>query len=140
MSQPNAVASRRGTLAAKATGKKISTQTFTSVTIIPRDDEVDDKHERVVLTDNHSLLPILQLYRNKEKAVPISHLWKDFIRETQLVRDQIGLDVLGSFLTREKPQLIELENNSPSLFSSSFLPSQSGIVGPAFELQVEAQG
>ena len=121
MSKPNTVASRRGTLAAKAAGKKISTQTFTSVTIVPRDDEVDDKHERVVLIDNHSQLPVLELYRNKEKAVPMSYLWKDFIRETQLVRDQIGLDVLGSFLTEEEQKLIDLKNNShifPELVTS----------------------
>ena len=52
-----------------------------------------EEHERVVLIDNHGQEPVLVSYRDKEKTEPIIYLYKELSRQSQLVRDQIGLDL-----------------------------------------------
>ena len=127
-------------MAAKAARKKSSGQTLVSETVIPRDDEADEEHKRVVFTNNHTQKPVLVLYRKTEKAAPISHLWKDFIQESQLVRDQIGLDILDSFLTDEEQHAVELKNNAqifPELVTSKgFLVSKDNAKAAALAPRV----
>lgn len=42
----------------------------------------------------------------------MAHLWDAFISETQAVRDQIGIDALESFLSKEERNVINLNHNA----------------------------
>ena len=110
--QPNVVASRRGTMAAKAVGKRTSEQSVSITTVVLMDDENDKDHDKVIFIDDNTEEPILALYRKNENAEPMSHLWDNFIRDTQLVRDQIGSDILGSFLKDEEIRATKLKQNA----------------------------
>ena len=121
-------------MAVKSAGKKISWQTFVTETVVLRDDEADEEHKRVVFINNYSQLPVVVLYSKKEKAAPMSHLWIK-LRDSQLVRDQTDLDVLGSFLTEEEKQVVELKNNAqifPELVTSkAYLRSKANAKAAA---------
>ena len=113
MKQPNLKTQTRGTKAVKAAGKKLSVQvTESSLRIVTKDEKNDQDHEKVVLLDNDTGKHIISLYRNTERAVSMSHLWGSFISETQLLRDQIGHETLGSFLTEEESNAIKLKHNA----------------------------
>ena len=118
---PNQTASARGTISAKAQGKKVSTQKIITEVLIPMEEQRNSSHERVVFIDNNTLLPKFCLYRKTEKAEPMSHLWADFLIQCQSARDQIGPGVLGSMLSDEEAAAINLKNNThifPTLITS----------------------
>lgn len=115
--KPDAAASARGKRASKAAGKKESSQDTVTEVVIPMDDRKDEEHERVVFLDNHTGQPVMALHRKKEGAQPMSHLWADFIAETQQVRDHIGGNLHGTFLNRHEIDAIDLKR-SHSIFPS----------------------
>ncbi|CAD6585007.1 MAG: hypothetical protein ASARMPRED_001978 [Alectoria sarmentosa] len=109
---PNATASARGTQSARAQGKKVSRATITMDHKIHMEDQIDSHHERVVFIDNNTGEPVHALYRKTEKAEPMAHLWAEFVRATQSVRDNIGADVLCSPLSEQEASAISLRNNA----------------------------
>ena len=110
---PNALASARETMSAKALSKNISAKTITETIIsMPMEDWCNDPdHERVVFLDNKTGNPKLTLYRKTENAEPMAYIWTDFLRVVQSARDNIGLNT-ASFLTEEEAAAINLQNNA----------------------------
>jgi len=109
--KPNEQASKRGSQGAKAMGKRVIENFNITEKIVEMSVPDDDLHEEVVFIDNHTQLPVLSLYRSTEAAEPMSHLFKDFISETQTIRDHIGPEQLGSFLHPAELEAIQLKNN-----------------------------
>ncbi|CAF9930926.1 MAG: hypothetical protein ALECFALPRED_004760, partial [Alectoria fallacina] len=109
---PNQTASQRGTMSAKAQGKKVSKQKVITETFIPMVEPSDGNHERVVFIDNDTKEPVYALYRKTEEAEPMAHLWAEFLQHIQSARDQIGADALMTFLTAEEIAAIDLKNNA----------------------------
>ena len=85
------------------------------------DDTVDQGSTRFVFIDDYTRKPVLQLYPAGEVAQPMPSLWKEFLVESQNARDQIGLHTLGSLLSREEYDAINLVSCSrqfPALITS----------------------
>lgn len=121
MKRPNATASMRGTKSAKALNKKISKQKVITERLVPMGDQHGIDFERVVFIDDVTKEGKLAFYRKTEKAEPMPHLWAEFIAESQSIRDQIGPEQIGSFLTPEEYKAINLKANHhifPSLVTS----------------------
>ena len=120
-SVPDGTASLRGTLSAKAQGKKSSKAKIITEMVIPMEDQQNTEHERVVFLDNVTREPILQLYRKTEAAEPMADLWSDFIRLVQHPRDHYGAQHMSSILSQEESEAISLKNNAdifPTLITS----------------------
>ena len=110
---PNALASARGTMSAKALEKNVSAKTITETIIcVPMEDQCNNPdHEPVVFLDNETGDPKLTLYRKTEKVEPMAYIWADFLRVVQSARDNIGVDT-ASFLAEEEAAAISLQNKA----------------------------
>ena len=109
---PNATASARGTQSAIAQGKKTSKLKIITDQLIPLKEPRDAQHKRVVFINNETGEPAFALYRKTEKAEPMAHLWSEFLRTSQTARDNIGLEAMGSPLSQEECDAINLKNNA----------------------------
>ena len=112
---PNAAASARGTTSAVAQRKSISKTKNAGEFVVPMEAQRDEQHERVKFIDNETGQPVMTLYRTTEEAQPISDLWSDLLRERQDLRSHVTPDILGSFLTPEELNAIDLKNNHHSV-------------------------
>ena len=74
-------------------------------------EQSNSQHERVIFIDNDTGKSKFCLYRKIEEVESMTHLWKEFLRTSQSVRDQIDVNILDSALSEEEVSVINIKNN-----------------------------